>query len=102
MMYAFIQDVPIRGDMYARIREGLGAQPPAGLISHVVIEKADGLLRYVDVWESQAAWDAFVSDRLHPVIQRIFQQAGFVPQGEPPLEAITVLDAWTPATVPAS
>ncbi len=94
MTYAFIQDVPIRRDLYAQIRAGLGDTPPAGLITHLVIEKDDGMLRYVDVWESEAEWDRFAEQTLHPLISGIFQRAGFVPAGEPPRDEIRVIDAW--------
>ncbi|MEZ4480798.1 MAG: hypothetical protein R3B97_06525 [Dehalococcoidia bacterium] len=101
MTYAFIQDVPIREEMYAQIRQALGTTPPAGMISHVVIEKDDGTLRYVDVWESEAAWERFAETALHPIISGIFQRAGFVPAGEPPLQAIRVIDTWGAAPVAA-
>jgi hypothetical protein len=86
--------------MYAQIREGLGAERPKGLIAHIVIEKADGLLRYVDVWESEGDWGTFVEERLHPVVEGIFRKMGFNPGGEPASEEITVIDAWVPEGAP--
>ena len=38
MTYTFVQDVPIDAAFYARIKQGLGDEPPKGLISHVAIE----------------------------------------------------------------
>jgi hypothetical protein len=101
MTYAFIQDVPITRDLYEKIREGLGERVPAGLVAHIVIEKADGLLRYVDVWESEAAWEAFVDERLHPAVHGVFTREGFNPGPEPSREPITVIDAWVSAPVRA-
>jgi hypothetical protein len=68
MAYAFIQDVPIDAAFYARIQEGLGDEPPKGLISHVAIERPEGGLRYVDVWESEEDCLRFVDERVHPVV----------------------------------
>jgi hypothetical protein len=99
MTYAFIQDVPIGRDLYAKIRKGLGEATPAGLVAHLVIEKSDGLLRYVDVWEDEAAWEAFVEQRLHPTINDIFGEMGFNPGAEPPRENVSVIDAWVPGAV---
>jgi hypothetical protein len=35
MPFAFTQDVPIDAETYARIRDGIGDEPPEGLIVHV-------------------------------------------------------------------
>ena len=37
MAYTFTQDVPINADLYSRIVEGLGDEPPAGLIVHIAL-----------------------------------------------------------------
>jgi hypothetical protein len=55
MTYAFVQDAPANRAIYEEIRTGLGDETPPGLISHVVIEREDGL-RYIDVWETEADW----------------------------------------------
>ena len=68
MTYAFTQDVPIDAGVYRRIADGLGAEPPEGLLVHVAIERPEGGLRYVDVWESEEDWDRFAEERLHPVV----------------------------------
>ena len=54
MPYAFTQDVPIDAATYARIRDGIGDEPPPGLIVHLAIERPEGGLRYITVWESEA------------------------------------------------
>ena len=54
----------------ALIKEmGLSAPPP-GQILHIE-GPMDGGLRVVDVWESQEAFEAFVSSRLAPACQRL-------------------------------
>jgi hypothetical protein len=95
MAYAFVQDVPIDAAFYVRIKQGLGEAPPAGLISHVVVERAEGGLRYIDVWESEQAWDDFVEERLHPVVHGLLSEI-FGDQLPPEPERITgsLVDVW--------
>lgn len=94
MAYSFIQDVPIGADDYRRIVDGLGSEPPAGLIAHVALERPEGGLRYVDVWETEADWDRFAEDRLHPVVHPLLmEKLGFAPP-EPPREQAGVIDVW--------
>lgn len=45
------------------------AGPPPELLARV-IGAADGELRVVEVWQSQAAHDRFVTEALHPALQR--------------------------------
>jgi hypothetical protein len=93
MAYAFTYEVPIGPDVYARIKEGLGSEPPKGLITHLAY-RTDAGLRYIDVWESKADHEAFVEERLHPVVGRVlFEELGFFPP-EPPMEMLDVIDAW--------
>jgi hypothetical protein len=95
MTYAFVQDVPIDAAFYARIREGLGTEPPQGLISHVVIERAEGGLRYVDIWESEDDWDRFAEDRLHPVVHGLLGDVfGDDLPPEPERTAGPMVDVW--------
>jgi len=99
MPYAFVQDVPIDAAFYGRIRAGLGVEPPKGLISHVVIERADGGLRYVDIWESEQDWDRFVEDRLHPVVHRLLADVfGDDLPAEPEVSTATLVDVWVGAS----
>jgi hypothetical protein len=98
MTYAFIQDVPIDAAFYARMREDLGPESPDGLISHVVLERAEGGLRYIDIWESEQDWDRFVEHRLHPVIHRLLADVfGDDMPPEPERTSATIIDVWTGA-----
>lgn len=45
---------------------GIAVGRPSGLIVHAAAEQADGKVLIVDVWESDAAMDAFERDRLLP------------------------------------
>lgn len=93
-MYAFEQDVPINAAVYARIMDGIGAQLPQGLLAHVAIERGDGHLSHLDLWESKADCDAFTDDRLHPVVGAALATAGIHVAAEPPRREVAIVDAW--------
>ncbi len=81
-MYAFTQDLPITTDVYAKIMEGVGSEPPAGCLVHAVV-RVEGGLRYIDVWESREACDRFLDERVHPALQHAFNAAGATLPPEP-------------------
>lgn len=95
MPYAFIQDVPIGTELYARIKRGLGDEPPKGMISHVVVELPGGGLRYIDVWESENDWQRFTEERLHPVVHTLLAEIfGDELPPEPERSVMPVVDVW--------
>jgi hypothetical protein len=98
MTYAFVQDVPIDAATYKRITDGLGDAPPPGLIVHLALERPEGGLRYIDIWESEAHWARFGEDRLHPVVHGILGEVfGDDLPPEPERTPISPIHAWTPA-----
>lgn len=98
MPYAFTQDVPIGPEQYARILEGLGPEPPPGLLVHLAIALPTGGLRYVDVWQSKEALDRFTEDRLHPVVHTLLRQVfGDDQPPEPERVPLDVIHVWGPA-----
>lgn len=102
MTYAFTQDVQIDAAFYKRITDGLGEEPPKGLITHIAIEIPGGGLRYVDVWESEEDWDRFAEERLHPVVHKLLQEAfGAHMPAEPERTALPVIDVWNPVRMSA-
>ncbi len=97
MPYAFTQDVPIDGATYGRITDGLGDEAPKGLIVHLAIELPEGGLRYVDVWESEEAFDRFAEERLHPVVHGLLREVfGEDLPPEPEKTLVKVTHVWTP------
>lgn len=97
MTYAFTQDVPIDAAFYARIADGLGPEVPEGLVAHLAIERPEGGLRYVDIWESKDDWDRFVEERLHPVVHGLLAEIfGDDLPPEPEQVPIGVVHVWTP------
>jgi hypothetical protein len=86
MPVAVIQEFPIEGDdrttmNYDRVQEALGAGgPPAGGLVHTAgFDEEAGVFRIFDVWESEAAWDAFFNDRLLPIVRPMMEQGGRPP-----------------------
>jgi len=98
MTYAFIQDVPIDAATYEQIIKEIGPDLPPGLVSHLALVRPEGGLRYVDVWESEADFERFAEDRLHPVIHpmlaAVFGEDN-VPD-EPARDEIDVVHVWHP------
>jgi hypothetical protein len=74
MAYVFTQDVPIDRAFYDRIQSGLGTVPPPGLVVHLALERPEGGLRYLDVWETEDDFARFVEERLHPVVHGLLHE----------------------------
>jgi hypothetical protein len=91
MVYAYIQDVPIGPELYGKIIEEIGPEPLAGSLLHLCVRRADGGLRYIDVWESEQDCARAFDERIHPAVERAF--GGARPDGEPAVEHLDVLDA---------
>jgi hypothetical protein len=95
MTYAFTQDVPIDATFYKRITDGLGEEPPKGLIIHIAIERPEGGLRYIDVWESEEDSDRFAEERLHPVVHPLLGEVfGDQLPPEPERLSLRVIHTW--------
>jgi hypothetical protein len=93
--YSFTQDVPIDAAFYKRITDGLGDQPPKGLIIHLAIERPEGGLRYIDVWESEADCNRFAEERLHPVVHGLLHEIfGDDLPPEPERTPISIVHVW--------
>jgi hypothetical protein len=98
MTYAFTQDVPIDSTFYRRIVEGIGEEPAKGFIVHIAIERPEGGLRYIDVWESEEDWDRFAEERLHPVVHGLLSEIfGNESPAEPERTPLSVIHVWGPA-----
>ena len=97
MTYAFTQDVPIDAGAYGRILEGLGDDPPKGLIVHLAIERPEGGLRYIDVWESEDDWNRFADGRLHSVVHPMLREVfGDALPPEPERAPLSLVHVWQP------
>ena len=56
-------------DGHRAFLEALGEEPPEGLILRCAGPTAGGI-RVVTVWESKAAHDRFIAERLYPTMQK--------------------------------
>jgi hypothetical protein len=91
MVHAYVQDVPIDDQMYARIVDALGSEPMDGLLMHLCVRKPEGGLRYIDVWASEEQCARAFDERIHPAVDTAF--GGNRPAGEPTVERLDVIDA---------
>jgi hypothetical protein len=90
-MYVYTQDVPIDLDTYRRVLDALGPEPLAGSLLHLCLRRPDGGLRYVEVWESEAACARAFDERIHKAVDLAF--GGRRPQGEHRVDHLEVLHA---------
>lgn len=98
-MYAFVQDIPIDEPMYRRIIERLGPEPLAGNLLHLCVRRADGGLRYIDVWESEEACARAFDERIHDAVDAAF--GGTRPGTEPTVDRLDVVHATGALLEPA-
>jgi hypothetical protein len=61
--YAFVEDIAASWERYERFAAAFDGPPPDGLLLHAAGPTDEGF-RIIGVWESEAAWDRFRSDRL--------------------------------------
>jgi hypothetical protein len=94
MSFAFVQDVPANETMYAQIKELLPDAAPAGLVVHLAV-KREGGLRYIDVWETEAHWDAFRNDHVEPAVEKVLAGYG-IPHTHDDVvfDSLDVVDVW--------
>lgn len=91
--YAFVQDVPIDGDVYQQIVDRIGDRPVEGCLLHLCVRRSDGGLRYIDLWTSEEACARAFDERIHPAVHSVFKEIGYQPDGEPATERFELLDA---------
>jgi heme-degrading monooxygenase HmoA len=94
MTYAFIRDIPINESQYREVQAAIGDETPKGLIAHLVLRQEAGL-RYLDVWDSEADWEAFQDERVNPAVRAMMTAHGITPPSTPvPQQAVEVVHAW--------
>jgi hypothetical protein len=69
-MYAYCLDMPgATEEMAARVDDGVGLAPIAGLVAHVSGPSQTGW-RIIDIWESEADQQRFQVERLGPAVAK--------------------------------
>jgi hypothetical protein len=91
-LFAWTQDVPIDAEAYADITSRMQGKTMPGLVVHLAMEREDGTLRYLDVWESEAACDAVMEAVVHPAVHPVLVERGIRVQGEPPRTPLRLLE----------
>jgi len=92
MVYAFTQDVPIDFETYEKVIANLGDEPLEGCLAHLCLRRADGGLRYIDIWESKDKCAKAFEERIHPAVDAAL--GGNRPSQEPYSEPLEVLHAF--------
>lgn len=67
MAYAYVKDVPASWEQYKRVASSLIEPRPTGLILHMAGPTDEGV-RIIDLWDSEAAWERYRTERLEPAI----------------------------------
>jgi hypothetical protein len=70
---------------------GARENPPAGLISHVVTDSANGV-HVVDVWESAEDIQRFAQEQLMPSMKKVSQERGI--QMPDPMPEPKIVEAY--------
>ena len=90
MTYALTYEVPADEQMYQLVKDGIGPEPPEGLIVHLVV-KSDGGLQHIGLWESEDDWKRFHDERVEPAVHDVLSAAGFVEMPpDPPVRELAL------------
>lgn len=77
MPYGVMQDMPgVDEETYRMVEKHLGPDRPPGLLAHVAGPAEDGW-RVINIWDSEAAFRSFLSERLIRAAGLAAQQEGF-------------------------
>jgi hypothetical protein len=96
-MFAFIHSVPRdeiidNPGVVERIWDELGAEPLAGCLVHLVVQRADGTYQNINVWDNEESFAVAMRERIDPATERGFGPGNHPDHvGPPPIEMITVV-----------
>jgi hypothetical protein len=84
------QHLPVPRAMIEQVSSQMDVRgnPPAGLLIHIATEEAGGV-HIVDVWNSQADYDAFAESRLNPAIASVAAANGMAIPADGPSPTFT-------------
>jgi hypothetical protein len=96
MAFGVVQDMPgVSEAEYQRVERHLGPDRPPGLLAHVSGPTEEGW-RIVNVWEEEAAYRRFISERLMRAAGLAAQEDGFDPSKAARFRVNTVSGADLP------
>lgn len=90
--YAWTQDLPIDAQTYAAIMDRMGDARMPGLVVHLAMQRDDGSIHYLDVWESKELHDRAMEEVVHPAVHPVLAGLDRQPAGEPPKTPVHVID----------
>ena len=97
MTYAVQYDVPGDAQIYARVKEAIGAVPVSGLLVHLVVSAPTGGLRHIEVWEDRNDFERFDHDRVLPAVRGVLRSIGVAePPPAPVRDELDVVDLHVP------
>ena len=85
MAIALVQEFPIEGDdrtttNYDTVQERLGTASAPGLLFHTAgFDEQAGVFRIFTVWDSEADWQTFRTERLMPAVEPMMAGGGRPP-----------------------
>ncbi len=91
-LYAWTQDLPIDAETYREIATRIGDAGLPGLLVHIAVERPDGTMQYIDVWDSEQACDAAFAAVVHPAVRPVLRSRQVVVEGEPRRVPLNVVD----------
>jgi hypothetical protein len=98
-MFSFIHSVPQdeiidHPGVVERIWQELGTEPLAGCLVHLVVQRADGTVQNINVWENEESFADAMRERIQPATERGFGPGNHPTHiGPPPVEMITLVHA---------
>jgi hypothetical protein len=96
MPYGIAQEMPgVSEAEYKLVEQHLGPDRPAGLISHVA-GAVEGGWRIISIWQDEAAFRRFQSERLGRAAGLAAQEEGFDPGKAAAFRSVTVSGAELP------
>lgn len=63
-----------------------------GLVVHLAMQRDDGSIHYLDVWESKEFHDRAVAEVIHPAVHPVLAGLDGPPAGEPTKSLVNVID----------
>src|SRR5580658_3024924 len=91
-LYAGTQDLSIDAETYREITACMGEAEMPELPVHIAVERPNGTMHHIDIWESEQACEAGFAAVVHPAVFPVLMERKVVVEGEPPRVPLNVVD----------